>query len=302
MNTAKQVDALITKLKAKGASSETAWQLGLACVGWPYIFGDRGQECTPAHRRSAYASKGADHPTIKSKCKNFEGGGSCSGCQYYPGGRTRALDCRGFTWWVLKQIFDWELKGAGCTSQWNNAANWKAKGKISDGIPKDTLVCLFYSKNNQEKTWEHTGFGYNDETVECSSGVQHFKTRNKKWTHWAVPACIGGDVGPSGKPILRKGDKGSYVTLLQTDLLNRGYSLPKYGADGSFGAETETAVKQFQADNGLKADGVVGADTWAVLDKAPVKQKKYTVTIPHLTKSAADAIKKEYSSAVIVEE
>ena len=33
---------------------------------------------------------------------------------------------------------------------------------------------------------------------------------------------------------------------LQTDLMKLGYALPKYGADGDYGAETEKAVKQFQ--------------------------------------------------------
>ena len=39
---------------------------------------------------------------------------------------------------------------------------------------------------------EHTGWGLNDETVECSNGVQHFTKRNKKWTHWALPRGLYG--------------------------------------------------------------------------------------------------------------
>ena len=77
--------------------------------------------------------------------------------------------------------------GAGATSQWNTASNWKAKGAI-DTMPKDTLVCLFvYDK--KKNNMSHTGFGFNNETVECSSGVQYFSKRNKKWTHWGIPAC-----------------------------------------------------------------------------------------------------------------
>lgn len=196
MKTAKQVDELIVQLKNSGIPlSDAAWQAALACVGWPYIYGDRGAYCTPSHRRAAYNSHGADHPTIKTKCKAFDGG-SCSGCTFYPGGQTRAYDCRGFTYWVLKQIFDWTLQGAGATSQWNTEANWKAKGTI-DTMPADTLCCLFVKKDNK---MSHTGFGLNNETVECSSGVQYFKTRNKKWTHWAIPVCIDGAVPPSPAP------------------------------------------------------------------------------------------------------
>jgi N-acetylmuramoyl-L-alanine amidase len=36
-------------------------------------------------------------------------------------------------------------------------------------------------------------------------------------------------------------------------------------ADGLFGPETESAVKKFQENLGLKVDGVVGAETWTDL-------------------------------------
>lgn len=266
MKTAKEVAALIDQLKNSGIPlSEAAWKAALACVGWPYIFGDRGQYCTPSHRQAAYKSKGSGHPTIKTKCKNFNGTGSCSGCQFYPGGQTRAFDCRGFTYWILLQIFGWTLEGGGATSQWNNAKNWKSKGVIST-MPQNTLCCLFVQKNGK---MEHTGFGYNNETVECSSGVQHFTSRKAKWTHWAVPACVDAQITPKPTPTpskthptVRKGSKGAAVKELQQLLLKKGYKLPKYGADGSFGNETLTAVKQFQKDNGLVVDGIVGPKTW----------------------------------------
>ena len=36
-------------------------------------------------------------------------------------------------------------------------------------------------------------------------------------------------------------------------------------ADGDFGRHTEDAVKAFQTNAGLQADGVVGSGTWAAL-------------------------------------
>ena len=311
--TAKQVDALITELKASGIPlSEAAWKTALACVGWPYIFGDRGQYCTPAHRRAAYASKGDEHPTIKTKCKNFNGTGSCSGCQFYPGGQTRAFDCRGFTYWVLLQIYGWKLMGAGATSQWNTAANWKAKGTI-DCMPKDTLCCLFVQKG---KTMEHTGFGLNNETVECSSGVQHFTSRNKKWTHWGVPACIDGPVPPSPtpptptRPTLRRGDKGPYVVECQTDLVKLGYDIGSCGIDGVYGKATMAAVSAFQKASKLTVDGICGPNTWAALDAALAavqgtkteSVKSYNVIIKGLDLTQAQAIAANYpATSEIVE-
>lgn len=39
--------------------------------------------------------------------------------------------------------------------------------------------------------------------------------------------------------------------------------------DGYYGPLTEEAVKRFQEAHGLKVDGIVGPETWAVLDPAP---------------------------------
>ena len=66
-------------------------------------------------------------------------------------------------------------------------------------------------------------------------------------------------------PQLAKGSKGDKVRVLQELLKGRGYSLGTYGADGDFGAATETAVMSFQAINVLAADGVVGENTWRKL-------------------------------------
>lgn len=66
-------------------------------------------------------------------------------------------------------------------------------------------------------------------------------------------------------PTLRKGDDGEDVRALQILLMGRGEALPKYGADGDFGAETETALKYYQADNSLEADGICGPLTWGKL-------------------------------------
>lgn len=64
-------------------------------------------------------------------------------------------------------------------------------------------------------------------------------------------------------PLLKRyaGNDSSQVALLQK-LLN-------ITADGVFGAGTESAVKTFQAKNGLYADGIVGPNTWAKLLGAP---------------------------------
>lgn len=52
-----------------------------------------------------------------------------------------------------------------------------------------------------------------------------------------------------------------HVKWLQTRLIDLGYSVGKYGADGSFGNDTLNAVKKFQSDKKITVDGYVGKDT-----------------------------------------
>ncbi|BAY30034.1 peptidoglycan binding domain-containing protein [Tolypothrix tenuis PCC 7101] len=63
-------------------------------------------------------------------------------------------------------------------------------------------------------------------------------------------------------PTLRFGDSGDAVRVLQRLLLGNGYSVK---IDGVFGALTETAVKAFQNQGNIKADGIVGSNTWRKL-------------------------------------
>lgn len=50
---------------------------------------------------------------------------------------------------------------------------------------------------------------------------------------------------------MRHGDAGADVMDVQEGLLAHGYDLPKYGADGHYGDETEKALQHFASDNGL---------------------------------------------------
>ena len=79
-----------------------------------------------------------------------------------------------------------------------------------------------------------------------------------------------------GDRTLKKGCEGADVKELQKDLMQLGYKLPKYGADGDFGSETERAVKAFQKDKGLTVNGIMDTDDYNALFAALAKYVEIT--------------------------
>lgn len=66
----------------------------------------------------------------------------------------------------------------------------------------------------------------------------------------------------SSQEKLRQGDSGESVAALQASLNAQGADLPE---TGYFGSMTAAAVTEFQAENGLQVDGVVGPETHGAL-------------------------------------
>lgn len=306
MNSAKQVDAMIAAWTAEGLTrSEIVVKTCIAMLEWAYVWGAVGKDCTPAIRKQYMNRSGlapGDVALIKKHCPVLsEKQTQCHGCKYYPNDeRTRVNDCQGFA----KQVFSAAgitLSGGGCTTMYANNANWAAKGELKD-MPLNVVCCVFkqvWNKEKQKYTMDHIGVHIgNGDIIHCSVEVKTGKITDKGWTHYAIPKGIDGkDI----RPTLRRGDRGVYVTLAQTELIQKGYSCGEKGADGIFGKDTEKAVKLFQCDNGLVVDGIIGQKTWDALDSTePIKS--YTVTIPHLSKTQADALILQYPGATITEE
>lgn len=87
-------------------------------------------------------------------------------------------------------------------------------------------------------------------------------------------SVIAGDFNPSERGYLAKGDDGKIVAKLQRALLELGYELGGYGADGQYGPVTEKAVEKFQTDHDLKVDGYYGPNTKKVMRKALAESKQ----------------------------
>lgn len=73
---------------------------------------------------------------------------------------------------------------------------------------------------------------------------------------------------PYRKPaqVIYLGDWGGGIKWVQWHLKRKGYNIGATGIDGQYGSSTQAAVKQFQRDHGLTADGIVGEKTRAALE------------------------------------
>lgn len=259
---------------------------------WGYIWGQWGAVWTQAKQNAAsremtikYGSKWIGH---------------------------RVADCSGLFRWAYSELGEGIAHGSNSIfDRYCSAKGTLKKGKRTDGADLLPGTAVF---TGDSKEHGHIGlFIGNGEVIEAAGteqGVIKSKVTATKWTYWGELKAVNypgreSAENPSeptaGRPTLRRGSKGEFVTMLQTELIRLGYALPKYGIDGDFGKETEMAVKQFQQDNLLTADGVVGPNTWKALDGSDA-MKMYSVTIPHLACHEAEALVKNYKDSKMVEE
>lgn len=232
-------------------------------VGGAYVFGAWGDACTPAHRmaRARLVSK-ARAKTIYADCPVLSGKqATCAGCPHE--GKIEA-DCRGFTDWLLKTAGVIDLYGDTVTTQYNAASNWDGSGGTVDALP-DTPCILF--RRDAPGRYGHTGLydgaGYAIHAKGHKAGIVREAVGKTSFTHWRYPRGLYTDTGGGDNMrTLRKGASGADVTTLQTALVSSGQIV---AVDGKFGVQTQNAVIAFQQANGLTADGIVGALTWAAL-------------------------------------
>jgi peptidoglycan hydrolase-like protein with peptidoglycan-binding domain len=136
------------------------------------------------------------------------------------------------TWWGLQDLAD---RRGGC---------WR--WEVNAAVGFEHLAELIRSGGVREGFRAYNGTGaaaraYADRAVGVLDG----------WTRRLS--------GASSRPMLRIGDSGESVKVLQRAL--------GIAVDGAFGPATNVAVRAAQRRAGLDVDGVVGPATWAVLDR-----------------------------------
>lgn len=144
--------------------------------------------------------------------------------------------------------------------------HWKSAGRLTnDPKPGDIVI---YDWNGDGHA-DHTGIfnswvtpgktftAYEGNTAvgdDSNGGIVMLRTRNAGSVKAFVnPLAIGGGNPVAFDPSLRRGERGSRVTTLQKMLYDLGYEIV---VDGDFGGQTERAIKKFQQEHGLQADGI----------------------------------------------
>ena len=242
------------------------------------------------------------------------------------------MDCQAFIEWCLRKCgVNKDLAGS---NAWyreciKNGAVMTPEECVAQlgSVPQGAFLFIHAYDGGEEKRGYHDGLGNASHIGICTGkkgkGAIHssqskgcvcesaFKGKaiNGGWNMvglWTAAIAfdyVDGGLSPSPSstsnpfPTLRRGDRGEYVTLAQTKLIQKGYSCGASGADGIFGRATENAVYALQYDFCIGADGIIGAKTWEILNQTE-EPELFSVTIDGLTEAQADALIQQYPNAV----
>lgn len=143
---------------------------------------------------------------------------------------------------------------------------WDAATVKSDDMGKFPRIPAYLVYNSNKS---HVGvYVGGEDVIEARGhayGVVRSKITDKRWKFWSDYFCCDysdqkkevDEVKYNELEVCRKGSKGDAVRAIQSNV--------RVTVDGVFGTNTEVAVKKFQKEHGLTADGVVGEKTWKAL-------------------------------------
>lgn len=245
----------------------------LKMIGQPYWYGTCLYKCTeslrsrkanqyPSHYGSSRTGRYQQDIEAKKVCSDCIG--ACKGYAWTGGGLT-VLEAIGTDNKITSQY-----GSNGCPDKSANGMFSYAKSKGMEHGTIDTLPDVVGLAVHKDGHVGYTvGGGYAVEWKGFSYGCVKTRIAGRGWTNWyRLPFIDYGDSDttntvPSTNTVLgarplKKGMEGSDVKAMQELLIQLGYDLPKYGADGKFGAETLAALQAFQKDAELEQDCMYG--------------------------------------------
>ena len=149
-------------------SAQQACEKALSMVGQGYLYGAKGQTCSPAFRAQQAQQYPEWSDTILSTGARWDG--------------KPVWDCAQLTRAVAKAAGFTLVSGA--TSQWNKT-DWACKGTM-DALPKQETVFVYRQADGK---MQHTGVALGDGTCVHARGTAYGVVRQSMneyaWTHWA---------------------------------------------------------------------------------------------------------------------
>jgi hypothetical protein len=224
---------------------------------WGYIWGTRGQVWTQAQQDTATREMTVKHG------------------QKWVG--RRVADCSGLIKWAVKELGGDIYHGS--NTMWNTYTDPAHRGAVGGRMEIYPGTAVYQNTDGKRThVGMYVGVGkYGVDTVIEAQGTRTgvVESQLSAWDEWGeLLVKIGGemvkvdyDLPPNIIDILprtmRKGDSGEDVKELQEALVREGYDVGKKKdgtplIDGKYGGETMSAVRAFQYDHGLKADGIAG--------------------------------------------
>ena len=211
---------------------------------------------------------------------------------YWRENAERVWDCNGLAEGIYKDFAGVDIN----TKARYNYSKW-CDPKGTGVIPMDYRVpgaaVFMYSSSAGYIT--HVGYLYKpveyaypngDWWVIEARGVMHgvvkTKLSERNWNRWGLMTkyfdYTDTDIEPTtfhlGDRNLSNGYEGVDVKELQEALIELDYDCGRWGADGDFGDATEMALKKFQKDHDLKADGIYGPKTHEAMEEALAEADK----------------------------
>jgi peptidoglycan hydrolase-like protein with peptidoglycan-binding domain len=262
-------------------------------IGLPYWFGTCLYRCT----NSVLSSKTAQYPSHYGASRTVQYKEDIAAMLV-------AADCigaaKGYAWTsggigVLESVgtgaaYTSKYGANNCPDKGANSMFTYAKSKGMDWGIIDTLPeVVGLALHTEGHVGYYVGEGYAVEWRGFKYGCVKTRVKDRSWKYWyQLPfidygegsrsgsggsSKMGGGAAPVvststailGTRLLKNGMSGSDVKALQEALMQLGYHLPKYGADGDFGLETEAAVRALQINSGLQIDGKYGDKTHIAL-------------------------------------
>lgn len=229
-------------------------------VGQPYVWGGSGTTVTKDNYKSVIESKEtngsySDGTTYKQAARAF-----CE--KLFSKGQTKLTihDCSGY---ISKALIAAGLRSsrADCDGLWAKCTK--------TNTPKN--FTLLFRATGEDET--HVGVYYGGKQYHSKGRKYGVVCETYKKSYWDKMGVYKGlstasqpDKAAKGEftRILKSGCTGEDVKELKAALLAKGYGGLTL-TNGNFFSSTKRVVKQFQKDNGLTVDGIVGKNTYKAL-------------------------------------